>query len=116
MSKIFLSYSQLYGKSMEANDLQGVAIFGPRGMVGMLRAIHPKGCDKFAPKRLDWQDLCRVPLNIGIHTKHISCGPHGFREYFYWFFHYKSMGVVDPHGVASLDPRGLIGRICVVDP
>ena len=27
--------------------------------------------------------------------------------------HYKSMGANDPQGVASLDPRGLIGRIYV---
>ena len=47
------------------------------------RVIDPHGCDKFAPKRLDWQDLCRVPLDIAIHTKYISCGPHGFREDFF---------------------------------
>ena len=33
--KIFLSYSQLYGKSIEANYLHGVPNLGPRGMVGM---------------------------------------------------------------------------------
>ena len=31
------------------------------------------------------------------------------------FFHYKSMGVIDLHGVAILDPRCLIGRIYVVE-
>ena len=31
------------------------------------------------------------------------------------FSHYKSMGVNDPSGMASLDPRGLIGRIYVGD-
>ena len=30
-------------------------------------------------------------------------------------FSYKSMGAYYPRGVASLDPRGLIGRIYVVD-
>ena len=80
------------------------------------RAIDPQGSDKFAPKKLDWQGLCRVPLDIAIHTKCISSDPHGFREDFYvFFFQYKSMGVIDPHGVASLDPRGLIGRIHVVE-
>ena len=80
------------------------------------RAIDPHGCDKFAPKRLNWQDLCRVPLDIAIHTKYMSCGPNGFREDILWgVFHYKSMGVIDPHGVASLDLRGLIGRIYVVE-
>ena len=31
-----------------------------------------------------------------------------------FFSHYKSMGANDPWGMASLDPRGLIGRIYVV--
>ena len=47
-----------------------------------------------------------------LHTKYISCGPQGFREEdFLSFSHYKSMGANDPWGVASLDLRGLIGRI-----
>ena len=50
-----------------------------------------------------------------LHTKYLSCGPHGFREDFLSFFHYKSMGANDPRGVASLDPRGLFGRIYVGD-
>ena len=30
--------------------------------------------------------------------------------------YYKSMGIIDPHGgVASLDSRGLIGRIYVAE-
>ena len=33
---------------------------------------------------------------------------------FLCFPHYKSMGVIDPQDVASLDSRGLIGRIYVV--
>ena len=77
-----------------------------------MRAIDPQGRDKFASKRLHWQVLCRVPLDIAIHTKHVSCGPYGFREV---FFHYKSMGVIDLHGLASLDPRCLIGRINAVE-
>ena len=77
---------------MGANDLQGQ--FGPQG--------------------LDWQDLCRGPLNIA-HTIYISCRPHGFRGDVLSFFHYKSMGANDPLDMASLDPRGLIGRIYVRD-
>ena len=61
-----------------------------------MQTIDPKEHDKFAPKRLDWQDLCRVPLDIAIHTKYKSCGPHGYREF---FFHYKSMGVIDLHSM-----------------
>ena len=36
-----------------------------------------------------------------LQTKYISCGPHGFREeYFFYvfFFHYKSMGAIYGHG------------------
>ena len=51
-----------------------------------------------------------------LHTKYVSCGPHGFREEdFLRFFHYKSMGANDPRDVASLGLRGLIGRIYVGD-
>ena len=37
------------------------------------------------------------------------------RRVFKFFFHYKSLGANEPQGLASLDPRGLIGRIYVVD-
>ena len=50
------------------------------------RDIDPQGFDNFAPKKLDWHYLCRVPLDITIHTKYISCGPRGFREDFLWDF------------------------------
>ena len=51
-----------------------------------------------------------------LHTKYISCGPHGFREEdFLSFSHYKSTGDIDTKVVASLDPRDLIGRIYVGD-
>ena len=76
-----------------------------------MRATDPQGRYKFAPKRLDWQDLYRVPLDIAIHTKYISCGPHGFRSL---FFHYKSMGVIDLHSVPKvLDWQDLSGAIDV---
>ena len=47
-----------------------------------------------------------------LHTKSLSSGPHGFREenflrLFSFTVLYKHM---IPWGVASLDPRGLIGR------
>ena len=35
--------------------------------------------------------------------------------YFFSFSHYKSMGDNEPRGIASLNPRGLIVRIYVVD-
>ena len=37
------------------------------------------------------------------------------KKIFLSFSHYKSMGANAPRGVASLDPRGLIGRIYVGD-
>ena len=37
------------------------------------------------------------------------------KKIFFTFFHYKSMGANDPRGMASLDPRGLVGRIYVGD-
>ena len=46
-----------------------------------------------------------------LHTKYISCGPHGFREEDLFPF----TGVNDPQGVASLDLRGLVGRMYVGD-
>ena len=45
-----------------------------------------------------------------LHTKYICSGPHGFREEDF-FPHFKSKGVNDPRGLASLGSRGLIGRI-----
>ena len=52
------------------------------------------------------------PLNIGIH-RIFKRWASRFQRRFLSFFHYKSMGANDPQGVASLDPRVLIGRICV---
>ena len=78
---------------MGANVPQGVASLGPRGLIGRTYVG-------------DHYTL--------LHTKYISCGPHphGFREEdFLSFSHYKSMGANDPQGMASLDPRGLFGRI-----
>ena len=43
-----------------------------------------------------------------LHTKYISCGPHGFREEdFVSFSHYKSMGANDPPGHGQFWPQGL---------
>ena len=57
-----------------------------------------------------------VNIFYTLHTKYMSCGPHGFREEdFLRFSHYKSMGANDPQGMANLDPRGMDGRIYVGD-
>ena len=37
------------------------------------------------------------------------------KKIFLFFSHYKSTGANDPWGMASLGPRGLIGRIYVGD-
>ena len=81
--KDFLSFSHY--KSMGANDPQGVACLGPRGLIGRIYVG-------------DHSTL--------LHTKYVSCGPHGFREedFLIFFFHY--MGANDPRGVAS-GPQGL---------
>ena len=82
-------------KSMGANDPWGMASLDPRGLTGRIYVG-------------DHYTL--------LHTKYLSCGPHGFREEdFVIFFHYKSMGANDPQGVARLCPRGWIGRIYVGD-
>ena len=69
----------------------GVASSEPRGLIGRIYVVYTL-----------------------LHTQYISCGPHGFREEDF-FSHYKSMGANGLWGVANLDPRGLIGRIYVVD-
>ena len=72
--KIFLSFSHY--KSMGATDPWGVASLGLRGLIGKIYIGYH-------------QTL--------LHTKYVSCGPHGFREEdFLSFFHYKSMGANDP--------------------
>ena len=73
---------------------QSVASLDPRGLIGRIYVGDHKTL---------------------LHTKFVSCGPHGFREEDLSFFHYKSMGANDPWGMASLDPRGLICRIYVGD-
>ena len=69
------------------------------------------GRGQFGPQGLDWQIYVGDHFTL-LHTKYISCGPHGFRVS---FFHYKSVGANDPRGTANLEPRGLIGRIYVGD-
>ena len=50
-----------------------------------------------------------------LYTKYIGCGPQGFREEDFFFSSIMSMGANDPWDVASLDPRGMVGRIYVGD-
>ena len=45
-----------------------------------------------------------------LHTKYISCGPHGFREDFFSFSHYKSMGANCQFGPKGLDWQDLCRR------
>ena len=49
--------------------------------------VHdPLGRGQFGPQGLNWQDLCRGPLNIATYNIYISCGPHGFGEDFVLIF------------------------------
>ena len=53
-----------------------------------------------------------------LHTKYISSGTHGFREKDFFFFHFPIISLWEFRtlwSVASLGPRGLIGRIFVGD-
>ena len=91
--KIFLSLSHY--KSSGAYDPRGVASLDRRGLIGRIYVGDHKAL---------------------LHSKYISRRPHCFREEdFLSFSHYKSLGADDPRGVASLDLRGLIGRIYVGD-
>ena len=61
---------------MGTNDPWGVASLGPRGLIGRTYVGN------------------RQTL---LHTKYVSCGPHGFREEdFLSFCHYKSMELMTP--------------------
>ena len=88
--KIFLKF--FHYKSMEANESQGMVNFNPRGMVGRI----------YVGEHL-----------MLLHIKYLRSN--GFREDFWSFSHYKSMGDNEHRGVASLDPSGMIGRIYVGD-
>ena len=80
---------------MGANDPLGVASLDPNGLIGRIYVV-------------DHYTL--------LHTKYISCGPHGFREEdFLSYSHYTSMGTNNPQGVANLDPRGMVGMFYVGD-
>ena len=57
-----------------------------------------RGRGQFGHQGLDWQDLCRGPLNIATY-KIYKLWPHGFREDILSFSHYKSMGANDPWSV-----------------
>ena len=50
-----------------------------------------------------------------LYTKYVSCVPHGFREDFLSFFHFKSMGAIDPRAWPVGSLWGLVVRIYVED-
>ena len=60
---------------MGANDPRDMASLDPRGLIGRI--------------------YVGVHYTL-LHTKYISSGPHGFREDFLSFSHYKSMGANNP--------------------
>ena len=77
-------YSLSHYKSMETLDRRGGASLVPMGMVSRIYVG-------------DYWTL--------LHTKYISCEPHGFREDFLMFPHYMSMETPDPCGRTSSDPK-----------
>ena len=79
--KIFLRFSNY--KSMGANDPRGMASLGPRGWTGRRYVGDNKTL---------------------LHSKYVSCGPHGFREDFLKFSHNKSLGAKDPRGWPVWNP------------
>ena len=68
---------------MRANEPRGVANLDPRGMVG----------------RIYVQKVTTL-----LHTRYLSSGPHGFREDFLSFSHYKSIGAICCHGDQNSNP------------
>ena len=81
-----------------------------------MRAIDPCGKASLDPSGLIGRIYVGDNLTL-LHSKYISCEPHGFREedFFYFFSHYKSLRANDPRGVANLDLKGMLGRIYVRD-
>ena len=126
--KIFFHY-----KSMGANNPRGVASLDPRGLTGRIYvgdhqtllytkyissgphvsekffpsqvygSSRPLGSGQSGPQGLDWHDLWRGPLNITTY-KIYKPRPHGFREDFLSFSHYKFMRAISWHG-GPLDLR-----------
>ena len=73
------------------------------------------GRGRFGSQGLHWQDLSRGPLNIATYKIYKLWASWFQRRGFLSFSHYKALGDNDPRCVASLGPRGLIGRIYVGD-
>ena len=66
---------------------------------------YPLGRVQFGPQGLDWQDLCRGPLNIAIYKIYKPWASwFQRRRLFVSFSHYKSMGAISRHG-GHLDLR-----------
>ena len=80
----FLSFSHY--KSMGLHDPLGRGLFGPRG--------------------LDWQDLCRRPLNIASYKVYKPWASL-VSEKKIFFSYYKSKGYHEPLGRGQFGPQGL---------
>ena len=84
--------------------------------IALYKDMTPRGVARLEPRGLVSRIYVGDHLTL-LYTKYISCGPSRFQRKIFLkkIFHYKSMGDNDPRGVASLDPRGFIGRIYVGD-
>ena len=66
------------------------------------------------PKSTKGHNLVHFSFKL-LHTKYLSSELYGFREEDLSFSYFKSMGANELRGVASLEPRGMVGRIYVGD-
>ena len=92
---IFLRFSHY--KSVGANDPRGTANLDPMALFGRIFVGDHH-------------------LTL-LHTKYISCGPHGYREENSFFSIISPWELMNPRaqGGANLDPRTMVGRIYVGD-
>ena len=86
-----------------ASWFQRRRLFNFFSIIGLLGANDPRGVASLDPRVL----IGRIYTLL--HTKYVSCRPHGFREEDFSIFFYKFMGANGTRGVA----RGSIGRIYV---
>ena len=52
-------------------------------IISLCKLFYPQGLTSLHPRGLTGRIYkCRIPLDIAIQTKYISCGPDGFRSFF----------------------------------
>ena len=89
-------------------DEESIETLDPQGRASLV-PYH----GQFGPKGQGWQDTCKGPLDIATHYIYKLWASWFQRRRFLMFSHYKSIETLDPRGGASIDPRGMVGRIYV---